>query len=274
MKKKVYEGIMMGLAVVVLIMLIIELSLPTDEKILEIFGYVDNGILIIFAIDYFYRLYKAEQKWKFFKENIFDLIAIIPFNSIFMLARLTRLVRLLKLLKLLKLVSYAGRFFKRFEKFFKTNNFIYVLLITIILIVLGSLFISSAEGMSFSDSIWWSFVTATTVGYGDISPKTSEGRVVAVFLMISGIGFIGMLTGTISTYFIKNSQERKCLKVEIIDNIKQKLDDFESLSIEEIDEIHEVLSALKSRKTGNKADELLLQKNIDIDSSADDKLLT
>jgi voltage-gated potassium channel len=175
---------MMGLAVFVLVMLIIEMCFTLDPLTQTWFGYSDTAILVIFAADYFYRLFKSERKWKFIKENIFDLIAIIPFNSVFMLARLTRLFRLLKLLKLLKLVSYGARFLKRFEKFFKTNNFIYVLLITVILIIVGSLLISSVEDMTFSDSIWWAFVTATTVGYGDISPKTDAGRLVAVFLMM------------------------------------------------------------------------------------------
>ena len=56
--------------------------------------------------------------------------------------------------------------------------------------------------MDFFDAIWWSFVTTTTVGYGDISPSTNIGRLIAAILMIIGIGLIGSLTSTITTYFI------------------------------------------------------------------------
>jgi len=54
------------------------------------------------------------------------------------------------------------------------------------------------------DGIWWSVVTSTTVGYGDLSPVTPIGRGLAVVLMIVGIGTIGMITGSIATYFIED----------------------------------------------------------------------
>ena len=69
-----------------------------------------------------------------------------------------------------------------------------------------------AEKMPFSDALWWSFVTCTTVGYGDLSPETTIGRVTAVILMMFGIGFLGMLTGSITTFFtnrIKTKSETK-----------------------------------------------------------------
>jgi voltage-gated potassium channel len=73
----------------------------------------------------------------------------------------------------------------------------------------GTIGISYAENLVFGDALWWSFVTTTTVGYGDISPKTALGKLIAVMLMIVGIGFLGMLTGTISTYFINKVKKPK-----------------------------------------------------------------
>jgi len=57
------------------------------------------------------------------------------------------------------------------------------------------------------DGIWWSVVTSTTVGYGDLSPVTPIGRGLAVVLMIVGIGTIGMITGSIATYFIEDGDD-------------------------------------------------------------------
>ncbi len=56
----------------------------------------------------------------------------------------------------------------------------------------------------FSDALWWSVVTATTVGYGDISPASPGGRIAGVVLMLVGIGFLGVLTATIAGVFIEN----------------------------------------------------------------------
>ena len=59
---------------------------------------------------------------------------------------------------------------------------------------------------SFGDSLWWAIVTATTVGYGDLSPVTTEGRIIAVALMLVGIGVIGVFTATVASWFVE--QER------------------------------------------------------------------
>ena len=65
---------------------------------------------------------------------------------------------------------------------------------------------SISEKVDFATALWWSITTATTVGYGDISPTTSIGKLAAVMVMIIGIGFIGMLTSSISNFFISNDE--------------------------------------------------------------------
>ena len=178
---------------------------------------VDHVILVIFAIDYFVRLGLAKDKKAFFKQNIPDLIAIIPFTDILSLLRITRVLRiaraseLLKLtrgLRLLRALGFIGILRRRAHDFLHTNGFIYCLGMTGGLIVCSSVAISCLEGKNFGDALWWSIVTTTTVGYGDISPSTLPGRIIAVILMIFGIGLISMLTGTITTYFANRSKER------------------------------------------------------------------
>jgi voltage-gated potassium channel len=148
-------------------------------------------------------------------------------------------------MRLFRIVVLLGRFKKNIDKFIKTNNFHYVLWITIITVILGALGISFSENKSFTDGLWWSFVTVTTVGYGDISPITSTGRIIASILMLVGIGFIGMLTGTISTFFINKKSKKYTYKDEIIENIKSKLDEYENLSENDINDICSVLKSLK-----------------------------
>lgn len=100
------------------------------------------------------------------------------------------------------------------------------------------------EGLSYGNALWWSFVTITTVGYGDISPSTTFGRILASILMLVGIGFLSMLTGTISTFFL-NKKTSTSYKSEIIDNIKSKLDNFDELSTEDVNNICKILKSLK-----------------------------
>lgn len=212
---RAYNIIITLLAVASIIMAVLDIcgKIAADNTA---FYTADNIILIIFAIDYIVRFIVAPKKAAFFKANIFDLIAIIPFSSIFNIFRFSRLFRLAKLIKLSKLakmtkmarlVGFLGKLQRQIHDFLHTNGFVYMLYAAGTLILISSVLISYAESKPLSDALWWSIVTCTTVGYGDISPTTGIGRVIAVILMIFGIGLISMLTGTITTYFTNKAAE-------------------------------------------------------------------
>ncbi len=213
---------------------------------------LDNAILIVFIFDYVIRLIISENKKQFVKNNILDLISIIPFNSafrIFRVARLTKLVRLtrlMKLLKLTKLFTYTLRLSGKIKTFFNTNGFKYTVIITAFVICIGAVGISQIENMPIDDSFWWAFVTATTVGYGDISPSTDFGRIIAGILMLFGIGLIGSLTSTITSYFFSKT-EKITSKEKIVREIQEQINYIDNLTEEDIDNICNVLKALKKK---------------------------
>ena len=161
--------------------------------------------------------------------------------------RFAKILKLSKLSKLVRLTVLVYKFKNRADKFLRTNNFQYILIITIITVFLGAFSISIAEDKTFSDSLWWSFVTTTTVGYGDISPSTNMGRIIAAILMLVGIGFVGMLTGTIATYFLNYKEKDKSYKKEAIEAIQEKLNDFDHLSKEDLEDMHKTLMSLKNK---------------------------
>ena len=78
-------------------------------------------------------------------------------------------------------------------------------LILIFIAIFGFIFfITEPDVKSYTDGLWWALVTITTVGYGDITPPTSIGRLVASALMFLGLGLIASLTAVISVKFIQN----------------------------------------------------------------------
>lgn len=176
---------------------------------------IDVTILIIFAIDYFVRLFIAKDKKIFIRGNIPDLIAIIPFNAVFKVFRVAKLFRVAKVARVSKLtklgrfIAVLSRLGKRINEFLRTNGLIYVMYFSVLVILVSAVTISYSDGLDFEDSLWWAFVTATTVGYGDFYPTSIFGRLVAAILMLIGIGTIGMITGTIATYFISKKEPHK-----------------------------------------------------------------
>lgn len=243
------------LSLVVVVMLILESTSKLTSYETKIFNSIDSLILIIFAVDYFTRFYLAKNKKEFIKRNIIDLIAIIPFNTIFQAARvlrvmrLARLTKIFKVTKLVKAVVFLNKFKRNVDKFLKTNNFNYVLWITCITVLFGAVGMYFTENKSFGDSLWWSFVTVTTVGYGDISPATNAGRIIAAILMLVGIGFIGMLTGTIATFFITPKEKDESVKNETVEIIKSRLENYENLTDEDIEYICELMHTIKKKKS-------------------------
>ena len=181
------------------------------------------------------------------------MIAIIPFTSLFKIFRVLKVLKVLKALKILKfarLSAYFARFYKRVKFFFEINGLKYMVFASLLCIIAGGIAIHFVEGMTVFDGIWWSFVTATTVGYGDISPTTPAGRVIAAILMIVGIGLIGSLTSTITALFFQRheSVSKRDAKGEIIKTLQTQLDNFENLSDDDIETICKTLKSLHEQK--------------------------
>ena len=239
-----YEIAMALMAIVVVAILVIEVSYNLPQKITTTLSIADNTILGIFAIDYFTRLFLADDKWKFVKGNIIDLISIIPFNSAFQSIRILRVSKLLRFTRIFRSGALILKSRKYMDKFLKTNNFNYIIRITLVTLFIGAIGIHFVEGISLGNALWWSFVTISTVGYGDISPQTPIGRIIAGIIMLVGIGFLGMLTGTIATFFL-SKKDSTTFKNQTIEDIKTRLDNFDELNMEDINNIYNVLIALK-----------------------------
>lgn len=226
-KQFIYNLFMAALAMISIIFITLDYAHQININSIPFLA-IDNLIFVIFTIDYLVRLVRAENKKAFFKSNIFDLLSIIPVtqvSAIFRITRIGRLLRLLRILRIARLVGLAGRL----ESFLKMNGLLYYLYTSLAVVLITAALYSVSEKVSFSTAIWWSIVTSTTVGYGDISPTTLLGRIAAVIDMLVGIGLIGMLTSSITEYFAKpTDNELSELKAQN-ERLAKKLTEIEAL---------------------------------------------
>ncbi|OFX84824.1 MAG: ion transporter [Bacteroidetes bacterium GWF2_33_16] len=192
-------------SVYVLIALLIDSFIKLSPEVSELLYIIDNIICIIFLFDFFYRFYKAPSKKEFIKWGWIDLISSIPSFEYLRYGRFIRLFRLLRVLRAFRSVKFlTNHLFKNRTQ----GTFATVSLIAFLMIIFGSISILQVEVDANSniktaeDAIWWAFVTITTVGYGDKFPITTEGRIIAAFLMVTGVGLFGTFTGFITAWFI------------------------------------------------------------------------
>lgn len=201
--------IVLALSAYVLIALLADTFFKIPEEISKVLDLLDNAICIFFIIEFFVRFYKAESKLKFMKWGWIDLISSIPNIDILRAGRALRLIRILRILRAFRstknLVSHI--FASRAQGAFTT-----VSLLAILLIIFSSISILQFEDDPTSniktaeDALWWSYVTITTVGYGDKFPVTTEGRVIGAILMTAGVGLFGTYTGFISSWLLSGKK--------------------------------------------------------------------
>lgn len=166
-----------------------------------------NGLLVVFAIDYVVRLICTPNRKIFLIQSAFDLLGIIPLHPVFAFFRLGRLVRFIRYHHLFWRLRLNSKWTRAYHQFVYKTGFIYLFSISVSIIVLSAFLFSLTEKQSLANSLWWAMTTATTVGYGDETPHTAFGRIIASVLMVGGIGFIGLLTSTISGFVADRSRQ-------------------------------------------------------------------
>ncbi|WP_217587544.1 potassium channel family protein [Lentibacillus saliphilus] len=215
--KKISFGLIYELCLATLVILSLVLDLPSTQGVV-----FDWFIWGIFVLDYSYRFFNSENKWAYFKSRPLEFIAILPLDQIL---RTARFVRIIRVLRLLMIVNRRTFFFDEFLKKYKVDKLIVIVMVLLFLSALPMKMIEPSFE-SYSDALWWAIVTMTTVGYGDLSPETPVGRIIASVLMLTGIGVIGLVTGTIASVFTSNKEEQ--LPQPLID-VKQKIDAYPKL---------------------------------------------
>ena len=170
--------------------------------------------IIVFSVEYLLRVYVSKKplKYIFSFYGIIDIVAILPFYlNTFLDLRFLRAFRVFRVFRALKLMRY-NKAINRFNLAFKIvkEEIILFLMITLVLIFITSagiyFFENEAQPEVFKSvfhSAWWSIVTLTTVGYGDVYPITIGGKIFTFFVLMIGVGLVTIPAGLVATALSK-----------------------------------------------------------------------
>jgi len=159
-------------------------------------------VWVAFAADFAVRTVLAERRWNYAKRHWFDVaLVVLPF------LRPLRLLRLLAFARVLNrsaAVSLVGRVST------------YVIGVAVVSVALGAIAVLDVEQdakganiTTFGDALWWACTTVTTVGYGDHFPVTTQGRFIAVALMVVGIAMVGAVTASVAAWMVGQVQQER-----------------------------------------------------------------
>jgi voltage-gated potassium channel len=151
---------------------------------------------VAFATDLIYGLINAKSKKQYLKKHPLEVAAVLlPF------LRPLRLMRVISFGGLAIQKVAIGRQFAITIKVFLASLF--VAYISAVQITITERAVDGSNIKNFGDGLWWAITTVTTVGYGDRYPTTTEGRCLAVGLMIMGISLMGVITASVAAWFVK-----------------------------------------------------------------------
>lgn len=210
---KIYDFFMMAMILISLV----PLAFKSTNTVFVVIEYVT---IVVFILDYLLRLFTADLKLKksvssffiypFTPMAVIDLLSILPaitiLNQSLKLLKIFRLLRALKVFRTFKFLRYSKSFEVIVEVFHQQKKILgAVATMAVAYILVSALIIYNVEPESFEnffEAIYWATVSLTTVGYGDIYPVTTIGRIVTMVSSIFGIAIIALPSGVITAGYL------------------------------------------------------------------------
>ena len=170
--------------------------------------YIDTGLTVIFVTDFAYRLITAPSKLGYLGRGggVLDLLGCIPMLRIFRLFRIVRAVRIIRKLG-------GPRVLRELRQGFASGTLYLVVFLGLFTLELVGLlelhYEQDAPGANITtggDALWWGYVTATTVGYGDQYPVTRGGRIVGTLMLTVGVALFATFSGFLANAFLSSKR--------------------------------------------------------------------
>lgn len=218
---KAFDIIVMTNIVLSLVVVLMGSTHALNTKYGATFLALEWFFTILFTIEYILRLISVNRPvaYAYSFYGVVDLLSILPtYLSIFLpggqyliVIRLLRLLRIFRVLKLAEYLSEANELWQAM-KASRRKISVFLMTVLILVVIIGSLmYVIEGEANGFTSiptSIYWAIVTLTTVGYGDLAPKTALGKLLASMVMLLGYGILAVPTGIVTAELARGSGKR------------------------------------------------------------------
>lgn len=180
----------------------LEMLFEFSPGVTTLLFWLDTAACGLFVFDFGWRLWRAPRRMEFVRRNWIDLVGSIPAVGVL------RGVRLVRFVRLLRFTSLWRRLVRRYDVPLPSGALASIGIVTVAMWFASAAAFYELEAgqneqvQTFSDALWWSITTLSTVGYGDKYPVSFGGRVVAVFTMVLGIGLLGAVAATTASVVV------------------------------------------------------------------------
>ena len=212
-------------AILVSVAVVIVDSVPAlNQRHRGTFAAAEWFFTVLFSLEYLARIVSVQHPWRYMRSffGIVDLLSVLPTYLAVLFPELhalidVRILRLLRVFRIFKLTDYVAEYQLLGEALAASRRKILVFLsaVLMVVLVLGTLlYVVEGPEHGFTDiptSVYWAITTITTVGFGDITPKTSAGRFIASVMMLIGWGTLAVPTGIVTAEMTARRQVRPFL---------------------------------------------------------------
>lgn len=223
-----FELVVVALALLSLAALAYQAAADPPEDVAHLLRLLDYGVCGVFFLDFLRRFFTAKSKKRYMRWGWVDLLASIPAIEPL---RALRLIRILKIIRIMRSYRAIWALTRVLMARKAASAFQIALGVALLTLAFASIAVLTAEAgapggtiHSPEDALWWAVVTMTTVGYGDTYPVTWEGRVVAVGLMVVGVGLFGTFTGYVASLFVEEDEAEEARRLRAIENRLERIE--------------------------------------------------
>jgi len=211
---RLFDFLLIGLILASLVVVVLDSIASLSERHAVLFNWLEWGFTLVFTAEYIARLLCVRHPWRYARSfyGVVDLLAVLPTYLAVLVPGLhalidVRVLRLLRLFRILKMTAYVAEFGALGRAILAARRKILVFLtfVVMVMVIMGTLmYVVEGPGNGFTSipvSVYWAITTMTTVGFGDITPKTDLGRLIASMMMLLGWGTLAVPTGIVSAEF-------------------------------------------------------------------------